>query len=68
MVLAFGLRLNGVWDKGAVSRAPFASFHPSRFFRFIVNFQLAGFDLGAIYECEFLLDFAVAVGDQNVGI
>src|SRR5258708_17336248 len=42
--------------------------HPSRFFGFIVNFQLAGFDLGGIYECAFLPDFAVAVRDQNVGI
>ena len=41
---------------------------PSRFFGFIVNFQLAGFDLGGIYECEFMQDFAVAVRDHNVGI
>jgi hypothetical protein len=32
------------------------------------HFQLAGFDLGGIYECEFLPAFAVAVCDQNVGI
>jgi hypothetical protein len=38
------------------------------FFGFIVNSQLAAFDLGGIYECEFLPDFAVAVRDQNVGI
>jgi len=42
--------------------------HPSRFFGLIINLQLAGFDLGGVYECEFLPDFAVAVGDQNVGI
>ena len=38
------------------------------FFGFVVNFQLAEFDLGGIYECEFLPDFAVAVGDQKWGI
>jgi len=35
------------------------------FFGFVVNFQLAGFDLAGTYECEFLPDFIVAVGDQN---
>jgi hypothetical protein len=32
---------------------------PSRFFGF------TGFDLGGVYECEFLPDFAVTVRDQN---
>ena len=36
---------------------------PSRFFGFSVNSELAGFDLGGIYECEFLPDFSV-VGSQ----
>jgi hypothetical protein len=50
------------------ARLPMRGGHPSRLFGFIVNFQLPGFDLGCIYECEFPPDFAATVRNQNVGL